>query len=222
MALTQFQLKSLRYDLQALARIEYTDVLTELLDHYASLTEQKMQTGLSFDDASKWAWAELGSGEGLQAIEEDYVRNIHQQVRTQHLDVLKSYFRWPAIVTTVLVGLLVYLIVPQVPTQWIIIGLFMLGISPSVVIYFGYRRSDDQPADSNKIVFDYMKKQSVLTTNLVNAGLNFGTAFFEESSRQTIFLQAHAGVAVFISLMMLLYLATFIKLYRQRFHYQPA
>ncbi|MGF7217286.1 hypothetical protein GGR92_003459 [Spirosoma lacussanchae] len=113
MALTTIQLKTLRYDLQELAHIEYHDVLTELLDHYATLTEQKMETGLSFEEASRWAWAELGSGKGLQAIQADFVRNIRRQIRRQHMGVLKSYFRWPTTVLTALVGVITYLVVPM-------------------------------------------------------------------------------------------------------------
>ena len=36
------QLQILRIDLKDLAGIEYDDVLNELLDHYATLTEQRM------------------------------------------------------------------------------------------------------------------------------------------------------------------------------------
>ncbi len=81
MALTPFQLKSLRYDLVELAHIKYDDVVDELLDHYASLTEQKMETGMSFDEASKWAWAELDLETGLKTIQTTYEKSILQKLK---------------------------------------------------------------------------------------------------------------------------------------------
>lgn len=112
MTLTTHQLNTLRHDLVSLATIEYDDVMAELLDHYASLTEQKMANGLAFDEASKWAWLELGSGVGLQKIQDDYEKGIQQQVKDQHLAIIKGYFRWPMLVTTALVGAVAYLTIP--------------------------------------------------------------------------------------------------------------
>lgn len=57
MNLTATQLSALRLGLQSLANIEHDEVLDELLDHYAMLTEQKMAEAYAFDEASKWARA---------------------------------------------------------------------------------------------------------------------------------------------------------------------
>jgi len=106
--LTPSQLTVLRQDLHKLAQIEYDAVFAELLDHYATLTEQKMADGQSFEYASAYAWADLGSGEGMQRLQDDYVKAIRQQVAARHKAIVKSYFRWPTIVVTALMAVLVY------------------------------------------------------------------------------------------------------------------
>ena len=102
--LTLTQLAQLRADLQQLAQIEYDEVLAELLDHYVTLTEQKMVAGLAFADASNYAWQELGSGNGLTQIQDDWERAIKHQIKTRHIEIVKSYFRWPTIVTALLIA----------------------------------------------------------------------------------------------------------------------
>jgi hypothetical protein len=223
MALTTIQLKSLRYDLKELAHIEYDDVLNELLDHYATLTEQKMANGLSFQDASKWAWAELGSGPGLQAVENDYVKNIQRQLQNQHYNVMKSYFRWPTIVTTLLLGLLVYMVVPMIPVRMLILGSFCIMVLPLLVLLKGYWNGYHRTAASMKIVWKFIEQKGVWPVNLFQMALNGSNAIMEDGRDVTqAFLQAHMSVSVVVCLLVLLYSISLIQLYRQVYTYKLA
>ncbi|RYC68946.1 hypothetical protein [Spirosoma sordidisoli] len=219
MALTTIQLKTLRYDLQELAHIDYHDVLTELLDHYATLTEQKMETGLSFEEASRWAWAELGSGKGLQAIQADFVRNIRQQIRRQHMGVLKSYFRWPTIVLTALVGVLVYLVVPMLSDRTLTIGLVGVTLVPLAALLRGYWYGDHHRENVDKIVWKYVYRVGVLPVNVFQIMVNAN--FFSDSPASArVFLQTHTSVVTMLSLLLLIYAASFIQLYQQKYVYK--
>ena len=202
--LTTTQLNVLRADLQGLAGIEYDDVLNELLDHYATLTEQRVATGLAFDDASKWAWAELGSGEGLQAVQDDYVKNIQQQVRLQHLTILKSYFRWPTFVVTALVAALVHVTVPLLPEDAVVVSFWVLAVMPIGINMWGHRKSAERLSGSGPIVFEYMKRNSGLFLNLTQLGLSpVGGTFLGHHEKGSI-LKLYASASTIIVLLMIL------------------
>lgn len=212
--LTANQLNLLRADLRGLAGIEYDDVLNELLDHYATLTEERVEAGLSFEDASKWAWAALGSGVGIQAIQDDYVKNIQRQIRLQHLTVVKSYFRWPTFVVTALVGVLVYLTVPLLPHNVIKVGFWFLALTPIGITMWGHQKSLDH-SGSGRITFQYMGRR------MSGLPLNIGTLFFIADNPNN-YLQTHTTVLVLVCLLSLLYTASFIQLFRQHFTLKTA
>ena len=221
--LTPSQLRYLRCDLLDLANIKYDEVMAELLDHYASLTEQKMINGMSFDQASKWSWAELGSGKGIQSIQDDYVRNIKRQIRSQHLLILKSYFRWPTIITTALIGLLVYLMVPVLPARTVLIGSFCISAVPSLFLLSGYWNGYHQSTGSQNLVWKYVERNGLIPVNLFQIALNFSDSIGDSSSTTTqAFLQTHTGILVTACLFSLLYSISFVQLYRYSYTYKPA
>ena len=217
MPLTPNQLKNLRNDLQTLANIEYDEVMNELLDHYATLTEQKMDNGISFEEASKWAWMDLGSGDGLQTIQNDYERSVRQQIRQRHLSILTSYFSWPKAVMTLLAATLIYLATPLVPIKGMLILLYGLGLSPMLVIFYGFRKHMDQQTDSRKIVWTYLRKSGSITWNLVYIfGLN--TLNLSTDSKSVIWLfQIHSTVGIVLCWFALLYSISFIELFKENF-----
>ena len=221
MALTDFELKCLRYDLVELAHIEYTDVLNELLDHYATLTEQQMTKGFTFDDASRWAWAKLEAGKGLQAIQAAFIKSTKDQIRAQHVKVLKDFFQWPTVLTTGLIALLVFSIVPIISVKWVISILSFIGLTPALFLLWGYIYGCQNQRDRNQIIWKYMCRQGLLIANFIQLGLNLPTIFVENGIQSTrIFLQTYPAVSVLIGLAMLLYTSSFIQLFRHQYKYK--
>jgi hypothetical protein len=215
--LTPAQLDLLRLDLSGLANIEYDEVMTELLDHYASLTERKMDAGMSFDNATKWAWAELGSGEGLQQIQTDYEKSITAQVRTRHIEILKSYFRWPAFVTTALVGALMYFAAPFITANGMFFVFSVCVLSPIGVLFYGYREHLDQQTDSRKIVWTYLRQMYSLFWNLYYIlGLSGVNPLFDVKSKNWLF-QVHSTVGLILCMFSLLYAVSYIQLFKENF-----
>ncbi|GAB2526243.1 hypothetical protein [Spirosoma aerophilum] len=220
--LTPTQLDYLQQDLSGLANIEYDEVMTELLDHYASLTERKMALNMSFEDASKWAWAELGSGEGLQQIQTDYEKSITAQVRTRHVEILKSYFRWPTFVTTTLVGALMYFTAPLITANGMFTIFFICGLSPLAVLFYGHRKHLDQQTDSRKIVWTYLRESGSLIFNMFYVfGINSLNSLFEEKSRIWLF-QVHSTVGLVLCMASLLYAVSFVQLFKENFNLKLA
>ncbi|GAB2526237.1 hypothetical protein [Spirosoma aerophilum] len=221
MALTPFQLKYLRFDLIGLGDIKYDDVVDELLDHYASLTEQKMTSGLAFEEASKQAWADLGGEKGVQSIQASFVRSIEQQIKTQHINTLKSYFRWPTLVTTILVGLLIYIIIPLVPVNWLIWVTLLIGITPYLFILRGYYYGFHQQTDTGKLVWEYLLNKCGLAVCLFHLSLNLPNHFLENTPESTrTFLQTYPTVSVLVCLLLLLYTASFIQLFQHQYKHK--
>lgn len=221
--LTAQQLASLRQDLITLAVIEYDDILHEILDHYASLTEQKMAKGMPFKEASQWSWAELGSGEGIQQIQTTYEKSIRKQVGNQHIRILKGYFRWPALLTTFLVALLIYLTVPLLSSRAIGTILFVLTFFPITMIAWGYFRFVDQRISTGKIIWQYMQQKGVWLANFSIIVFDIPGIFFETGSQRTrLFLEAHPSASVLLCLLFLLYTVSFIQLYWHKFHLKIA
>lgn len=221
MALTPFQLKYLRYNLIGPGDIKYDDVVDELLDHYASLTEQKMATGLSFEEAGRQAWAELGAAKGVQKIQTSFIEAIGQQIKTQHFTILKSYFRWPTLVTTILVGLLVYVVVPQIPVRRLILGTLLIGLIPYLFILRGYYYGFHKQTNTGKLVWEYLLSKCGLAVYLINLSLNIPKGFIENAPESTrTFLQTYPTVSVLICLLLLLYTTSFIQLFQHQYKHK--
>ncbi len=218
MLLTTDQLTSLRSDLQRLADIKYDPVLNELLDHYATLTEQRMDTGMPFEEASKWAWNDLGQGEGIQQIQDDYIANVQQQIRSRHLVIIKSYFRWPTFLITALVGLLVYLTVPLIPFNYVVTLLYAVILVPSAVMFWLERKLKNEPTSQQALVFENAAKYRNLHLNVVIFVSNFLISSVGDESRR--FLQIHSTITVVVCMLLLLYAISFMQLLNERFDFR--
>jgi uncharacterized membrane protein len=216
--LTPYQLNSLRYDLRTLAHIEYEEVENELLDHYATLTEQKMDQGNDFEHASSYAWAVLGAGPALNAIQRDFETNIRKQISSRHLEILKNYFRWPTVLTTLLIGGLVSIITPILSENLIlIIVLFSVFIQMAVVQYC-YYKNKEQTGTSKKIIWESLAYRAGILLNSASFILSIGSTdvFFKTQD----LLRMNATVTAILCFVAIIYSMSFIQLYRETFSYK--
>ncbi len=216
MALTDFELKCLRYDLVELAHIEYTDVLNELLDHYATLTEQEMARGFTFDDASKWAWAELGAGKGLQAIQGNYVDSTRKHLKNRHLNIVKSYFRWPSITVTLLLGVLVYQLLVVMTHTASNVAFAMVLLSPCLALAYTFINGGSEYDNSQKLAWKYLKQHANLPMTLISLANFFGEEYKSDIHPLT------AALASVFCVAYLLNAVSLFQLSREQFHYKLA
>lgn len=200
-----FELKCLHYDLVESAHIEYTDVLNELLDHYAALTEQKMATGLSFDDASKWAWAELGAGKGLQAIQKNYIDSTRKYLKNRHLTIVKSYFRWPIIFVTLLFSVLVYQSLAVMTHTASNVAFAMVLLSPCLALAYTFINGGSDYDNSQKLAWKYLKQQANVPITLISLSNFFGEEYKSDLLPMT---------AAFASVFCIAYLLNAISLFQ--------
>lgn len=131
--LTTDQLNLLKGHLKSID-IKYEETFNEFLDHYATLTEQKMAEGIAFGDAWELAFNDLGGAAKLRYLEEKSVEQWRKQLSSCHWKIIRNCFRWPAIVSTVLVGVLVYQLFSVMSLSYF--RLLIYGFFCVPVIYF--------------------------------------------------------------------------------------
>lgn len=212
MKLSSTQLAQLRQDLTILAVIHYKSLMNELLDHYASLTEQKMAIGLSFEEASRWAWAEMGSGVGIQQIQTDF----EDSVGKRHRAILKSYFGWPTFITTFLIATLVYLITPLVSAKTMSILLDSYVFIPMLVLLYGYNRQRISQSDRWEVFRNYLVRSGKVTFYLSIYG-GFLLHEFTHKPTAVWLFQLHSTVGIVSCCLSLIYSFSLLQLCKENF-----
>lgn len=216
--LTSTQLNYLRHDLVALATIEYDEVMAELLDHYASLTERKIDTGMSFDDASKWAWAELNLEAGLKSIQTTYEKSVHQQLRYRHLSIMKSYFRCPTIAGIVFLSMLSYQLSPLMSPDVSAILFTIVLISPWFITWYAHTSWGNQNNNRKKVWRSFLLSYSSIPMLIANvlsilARLVYHINLFN-------YVQTHPGAMTTFFIVLTLFVAGLLQLTREQFDYK--
>ncbi|ADB42466.1 hypothetical protein [Spirosoma linguale] len=225
--LTPSQLSILRQDLLEEANISYKEVLDELLDHYASLTEHGMDEGHSFDDASRKAWISLGSGQGISHIQERYKKLLLKQMQVQHWAIVRRYFRWPTLVTTLLIGVLAYLIAKAVPPGTLPLAFLVFVFAPYLLFI---------PGELRLFWRERIKKQELLTSlrrEVVYRQARYGNYLYlvviqlpalaaslfldgtHWSPNRPYLFEWHAGLSAALAFVAILYTLTYVELYKK-------
>ena len=130
--------------------IKYQDLYEELLDHYITAIEDRMANGMAFGDAfgevhtgfvdykrpaRVWdhysVWKDYTSVEyGLGKLQAEYEESLTGEIKKRHWQIMGNYFRWPTVVTSLLVGALTFQFAYLVPLK-IGIGFFgFLSFAP--------------------------------------------------------------------------------------------
>ncbi len=207
------QLNDLRHDLTSLADIKYDHLREELLDHYATLTEEKMVAGQSFYEASTAAWLAMGNGKGIQQIQDDYETVTKQQIKARHKEIMRSYLRWPTVVTTLLIGiLLVYilLLLPLRPAKTLAV---LLTTGSTIVVISAWIPYYRQKDSRQKLVWQYISP-CANWSNILMQVINVVFPDNEPSHSHIYFLVAVSTVSLYVAV-------SLAQLTREHFHHKP-
>lgn len=203
MTLTPNQLAALRTDLTTLVQLDYDHLRDELLDHYATLTEENMANGLSFYEASTTAWVAMGNGEGIQRIQTRYELVTRKQIKARHAAIMKSFLYWPTVVTTLLTATLVVYLLFILPVRPARLFTIILVCSPLFVMvataipYYGHRDS------RKKLVWNYIVHRGNLPINVLNmlniCSITDAEAILHPSRLNVLLVVALAGASLFLT-----------------------
>lgn len=213
MALTVRQTQTLRSDLLYTANLEYEAIIEELFDHYATVVENDLLGGDSFEQCRQRAWNELGAEAGIKAIQKNYVKSIRRQIRTKHFDILKSYFGWPALVTTALLMLLVYVSVPLLSAFSLVIGMLLISGIPVVVLYVNYSKQAEERKNESQLIWKYCWHKGWLAWSIIEIPLNMSWLDPKNAYTET-FLQNHLSLVALFIFLLFIYILSCLRLYQ--------
>lgn len=222
--LTSAQLTILRHDLLEDAAISYKEVLDELLDHYASLTEHGMGEGHSFEEASRKAWISLGGGQGISHIQERYKKLLLKQMQVQHWAIVRRYFRWPTLVTTLLIGLLSYSAAKAVPPGALPVAFLVFVFAPYLLFIpgeltrFWQQRIKKQQLLASlrrEVVYRQARYGNYLCLVVIQLPALAAIFLLDEQSRLYLF-EWHTGLSAALTFVAILYTLTYVELYKKQ------
>lgn len=226
--LTPAQLRLLRHDLLDLANISYSEVMDELLDHYASLTEKWIGENYSFEEASRKAWLELGSGPGILHIQERYKKLLLHQLQIRHWGIVRRYFRWPTLITTLLVGLLAYstakALSPGMLSALFFVCVFApyLLFIPSELRLFWHKRIKQQTLLTSlrrEVVYRQARYGNYIYLTVIQAPILVVSFFFDGAGsllNQPYLFEWHTGLSAALAFVAIMYTLTYVELYHKQ------
>ncbi|MCP1384011.1 hypothetical protein [Runella salmonicolor] len=220
--------------------IKYQDLYEELLDHYILAIEDRVEQGQTFGEAFGEVHSEfvnyklhLGSlsyydsrkfttvqkaNFGLARLQSEYEEKLNKEITKRHWEIIKSYFRWPTIVTTLLVGLLTFqfaYLVPRTFFIWVISACVffpLLIVLPQIAKQiWGYGFGKQKFVNSLKCNAIYTRLGFLFA--LVNIMLNLPRAFFDYN----VFKEGPLFIIAFLLCFYIAYSLSFYQLYRERF-----
>ncbi|AEI49572.1 hypothetical protein [Runella slithyformis] len=216
--------------------IKYQDLYEELLDHYILAIEDRMGQGQTFGEAfgevhadfvnykrpaRTWdhygVW-ETGEAEfGLRKLQDEYEDNLSEAISDRHWQIIKDYFRWPTLVSTLLVGLLTFQFAYLVPRPYFKWAIMICVFAPvfmalpqfiyALWLYISHRRRFFASLKGHAI--------SLRITFILGAGqMAFRVPF---SDNYSILKQGPLSLIAAITCFYIAYSLSFYQLYRERF-----
>lgn len=223
--------------------IKYQDLYEELLDHYITAIEDRMSQGKSFEEAFGevhadfvnykrpahiWdhynVWKDYNGGAseyGLRKLQAEYEESLSGEINKRHWQIIKGYFRWPTIVTTLLVGLITFQFAYLMPRQYFIWIIFTCAFAPVFLLlpqsildsrlYFLKRRKFINSLKINTITGRMFLSISLFSL-FINI-TNISNYFFEYN----LLKQNFVTITTILTCFYLAYSLSFYQLYRERF-----
>ena len=220
--------------------IKYQDLYEELLDHYILAIEDRIGRGNVFEDALE----EVHSGfekyrypvsfryyydfgrfrtmqqpdYGLVKLQSEYKERLNKEISKKHRQMMKNYFRWPTIMTTLLVGVLTFqfaYLVPRTFFVWVMAACTfapLLMLIPQTIKQIWDYASGKQKF-VNSLKFNAISSRLGQLFALVSVTLNLPRAFFDYN----LFKDGPLFIVAFLLCFYIAYALSFYQLYREQF-----
>ncbi|WP_028668996.1 hypothetical protein [Runella zeae] len=224
--------------------IKYQDLYEELLDHYILAIEDRQAQGQTFESAfgevhadfvnykrpaRVWdhygVWKDYTNGGapefGIGKLQAEYEENLKGEISKRHWQIMKSYFRWPTLVTTLLVGLFTFQFAYLVPKQYFVWIIFTCAFVPVLLLlpqlildsrlYFLKKRKF-----VNSLKISTITGRMFLSLSLFSLFINItnmSNILFEYNLHKQNFVTVSACLTCFY----LAYSLSFYQLYSERF-----
>lgn len=200
----------------------YRETFEEIFDHIITALEEKNE-GLSFQEAvNQIINDDFAGGKGLVEMEKKCYQSIADETIGQQWNYLKSNFKFPNLIYTLILFLTIYFIVSEIAfAPFIIAFLVTTGIVVPIIFrltryfYIGYFTLDTKSSIKDKI----MKKIAAIPAMLINPGMMFIWIFLlnRNTNNLNLLVTDHAIIVTFIITMFILYVISFVRLSRNEF-----
>jgi cation transport ATPase len=223
--------------------IKYQDLYEELLDHYITAIEDRMANGqnfreafgevhsgfenyklylgsFSYFDARKFTTVQKANF-GLARLQSEYEDKLSKEISKRHWEIMKSYFRWPTVITALSVGFLTFQVAHLVPRNIFIWMMFACSFFPLLLILPESIRNLKQYLLKNRQFVNTLKTNAIvgrmfLSIIVFSCFLNtihFSKGFFEYNLLE----QNPIPIITSLSCFYIAYSLSFYQLYRERF-----
>ena len=219
------------------SRVKYQDFYEEIYDHYLTSIETQIAENKGFEAAFvqihgsfleyQYTVKYVGTHStyyGLEALEMEYFQNMQSRIGKRHWQILKSYFRWPTIITTFLVGVLAYLFTDFIAYNPKLFPriISIIVIIPLVIMAWYYLR----------ILIDRLlkKRDLILSTKGILIGSRAAMISYSIQIMQipqtffdfNIYTQSSIPVLASLLFAFLIYLSSYWQLYREQYDVKVA
>ena len=218
------------------SRVKYQDFYEEIYDHYLTSIETQMAEGKDFEAAFvqihgsfleyQYTVKFVGTHStyyGLEALEMEYFQNMQSNIRKRHWQILKSYFRWPTIITTFLVGVLAYLFTDFIaynPELFPRIFVSMAIIPLIIMAWYYLKISRDKIIKKREVILStkgiLIGGKAATIANLINI-FQIPQTLFDFN----IYTQSSIPVLASILFAFLIYLSSYWQLYKEQYDVKP-
>ena len=218
--------------------IKYQDLYEELFDHYASAIENRDQATQTFDEALAqvhlgfmnykrpahvWDHYSVWGFEpeyGLERLQFEYKQNLNSELTSRQWKIVKSYFRWPTIVSLFLIGILSYQMAHSLPRLWLLGTLFAAVFFPLLVLLphlfrEGWRFVKKQRKFRNSLKGTVIYQRAGSLAGLFNLYLQFDMF-------RVAFNSSNTALITVLLFGYLVFSASFWQLYRERYTFTLA
>lgn len=199
------------------AGIKYNEVYEELLDHYATAIEDKMEDeNLPFEQALNKIHTAFGGNKGIKQIGEQYYRKMFSFYKQTQWKHFRQQFQWPQAAGSFLIGGLVYALAHLLQNPvYLFLALTLIAFLPfagSIYCFFQLRK---------KALYSKKTAKGSLLMYISIYALNFLTIltlvpriFFNEMLKEhhgIDLLSLYPAALSLVITLYILYLLSFIK-----------
>ncbi|MFN8344406.1 MAG: hypothetical protein U0X91_05360 [Spirosomataceae bacterium] len=220
--------------------IKYQDLYEELLDHYITAIEDRVENGKTFGeafgevhegftnyklylgsfyyyDARRFRTVRIDNY-GLVKLQNEYKERLNKEMAKRHWQIMKNYFRWPTLVTTLLVGLLTFQFAYLVPREYFIWIISTCAFAPVLIVL---------PQAALHLGQYFIKKRKFINSLKTNAIIGRSAQVFflvywiiqlpKYFSDYDLIQQGHIAIIASFTCFYIAYSLSFYQLYRERF-----
>ncbi len=214
--------------------VKYQDFYEEMNDHYLSSIESQMADGKDFEAAFVAVHESFFEHQytqfdnfggctffyGLQAMEMEYYDKMRKSIKQRHWEIVKSYFGWPTVVTTILVAALAYQFTDWIASYKQHFAFYVILLSFAIPFFILFptiiRETYLRLIGKNPLISStktaLLNTRIILIANVLNV-VNLSKLFFDYD----VYSKAPVPVLAAIFFVFLIYSASFWQLYHEQF-----